>query len=190
MRQTLGCLTSLALIAATVPGTALAGGVFFGFGGSFGNVDFDRDIFAANQTPSDDSFAGEWHIGYRFDSKLVIEGGGAQGFSLDLLILGDAFFLDDKHVMVGYEFQPAKRLSIVPQLGVSYWDLETEDGPGFFFFGSQRVDFDGSGNDWIGRVTFEWPKTTKRFRPYAAYTEGHYDFGESRALSFGARFQF
>ena len=189
MRRTLGCLTSLVLIAATAPRTALAGGVFFGFGGAAGNVDFDRDIFAANQTPSDDSFAGEWAVGYRFDSKLVIEGGGAVGISLDLLIAGHNFGLQDQHVMVGYAFQPAKRLSIVPQLGVSFWDFETEDGPGLFFLGSQRVDFDGSGSDWIARVSFEWD-TAKRFRPYAAYTEAHYDFGKSRALSFGAKFQF
>ena len=28
-------------------------------------------------------------------------------------------------------------------VGVSFWDLDTEDGDGFLFFGSERADFDG-----------------------------------------------
>ena len=76
MRQKLGLLASLALIGAAAPLPAFAGGVYFGFGGGPGDVSFDGDTFADNIVPSDDSFVGEWQVGYRFDSKLVIEGGG------------------------------------------------------------------------------------------------------------------
>jgi hypothetical protein len=125
----LGCLISLALIGAAAPATAFAGGVFFGFGGGAGDVSFDDDTFAANRVVSDDSLVGEWLIGYRFDSKLVVEGGGTLGMSLDTLLLSDYFVLDDTRVMVGYAFQPGERFSIVPKLGVSFWHLDTEDAP-------------------------------------------------------------
>lgn len=189
MRRWLGCLTSFALIAATVPGTALAGGVFFGFGGSTADVNFDSS-FAESRVSSDDSVTGEWSVGYQFDSKLVIEGGGSVGMSLStFLFIGDNFSLTDAHVMVGYAFQPAERFSIIPKLGLSRWRLDTDDGADFLFFGSGDDEFHGSGHDWIGRVSFEW-HAAQRLRLYGAYTEAHYDFGDSSAPSFGFKFQF
>ena len=188
MSRKAGFVSSLAFIAATVPATAFAGGVFFGFGGGNGDVSFDDDTFAANRVVSDDSLVGEWLVGYRFDSKLVVEGGGTLGLSLDTLIFSDFFVLDDTRVMAGYAFQPGERFSIVPKLGVSFWHLDTENGP-FSFFGSQRVDFDDSGSDLIWRVSFEWRVAT-RFHLYAAYSDAHYDFGDSSSPSFGFKFQF
>src|SRR6185503_8632994 len=189
MGRMLGGLASLALIGATAPNTALAGGVFFGFGGSTGDVDFDSE-FAESRVSSDDSVTGEWSVGYRFDSKLIVEGGGSLGMSLDtFLFFADSFVLTDSHVMVGYEFQPAERFSIIPKLGLSRWRLDTDDGTDFFFFDSQDDEFHGSGHDWIGRVSFEW-HAAERLRLYAAYNEAHYDFGDSSAPSFGFKFQF
>jgi hypothetical protein len=188
MRRWLGCL-ALALLVATSPAAARAGGVFFGFGGAAGDVDFDS-TFAGNRIGSDNSVAGEWQVGYRFDSKLVVEGGGSLGLSLDTFFFGDFFSLSDEHVLVGYAFQPAERFSIVPELGVSRWHLDAEDVTGFPFFGGiQRTDYNDSGSDWIGRVSFEW-HAAQRLRLYAAYTEAHYDFGDSTAASFGFKFQF
>lgn len=188
MRRWLGCLASLVLIGAASPNTALADGIFFGFGGAAGDVDFDS-TFAENRVSSDDSLVGEWSVGYRFDSKLVIEGGGSLGLSLDSFFLGDFFALSDNHVMVGYAFQPAERFSIVPKLGVSHWNLTTEEGLAFPFLGSPLVGSDDSGNDWILRVSLEW-RVAQRLHLYGAYTEAHYDFGESTAPSFGFKFQF
>ena len=188
MRRTLGCLTSLALIAATAPSTALAGGVFFGFGGAAGDVDFDSTV-AENRVSSGDSLVGEWQVGYRFDSNLVIEGGGSLGLSLDFFFLADSFALSDNHVMVGYAFQPAERFSIVPELGLSHWNLTTEETAIFSFFGVPPVGSDDSGNDWIFRVSLEW-RVAQRLRLYGAFTEAHYDFGDSSAPSLGFKFQF
>ncbi|HET7609506.1 MAG TPA: hypothetical protein VFL84_12570, partial [Gammaproteobacteria bacterium] len=84
-------------------------------------------------------------------------------------------------------FQPADRFSIVPKLGMSHWRLE-QDLTGFFL-PPGLVDSSESGNDWIGRVSFEW-HAGQRLRLYAAYTEAHYDFGDSTAPSFGFKFQF
>jgi outer membrane protein with beta-barrel domain len=187
MRRWLGCLI-LALFGSAAPAVALAGGVFFGFGGGAGDMNFDDDSLASNRFFSDDSVVGEWLVGYRFDSKLVIEGGGTAGMSFDTLLFGDFFTLSDQRVMVGYAFQPAERFSIVPKAGVSFWDFETGDG--FLpIFGGQRTDFDSSGSDWIWRVSFEW-HAGERLRLYGAYTEAHYDFGDSTAPSFGFKFQF
>jgi hypothetical protein len=188
MRRTLGCLTSLALIAATAPSTALAGGVFFGFGGAGGDVDFDS-TFAENRVAVDDTLVSEWQVGYRFDSKLVIEGGGSFGMSLDTFFFGDAFTLADYHAMVGYAFQPTERFSIVPKLGLSHWRLDTQDFPGIFSLGGLSVASDEAGNDWIFRLSAEW-RVAKRLHLYGAYTELHYDFGESTAPSLGFKFQF
>jgi hypothetical protein len=188
MRRKVGSLASLALIGAIAPAPAFAGGVFFGFGGGAGDVSFDGDTFADNIVPSDDSFVGEWEVGYRFDSKLVIEGGGTLGLSLDVFFLGDFFTLSDERVMVGYAFQPGERFSIVPKLGVSFWDLHTEDGANFIF-GSARADFDDSGSDWIWRVSGEW-RVAERLHLYGAYSEAHYGFGDSSGPSFGFKLQF
>ena len=187
MKRWLGCLI-LALLGSAAPAAALAGGVFFGFGGAAGDVDFDS-TFAENRVAPDDSLVGEWLVGYQFDSKLVIEGGGSVGMSLDTFLFGDAFTLTDYHAMVGYAFQPTERFSIVPKLGLSHWRLDTEDVPGLFFLGGLRVDSDESGNDWIFRVSAEW-RVAERLVLYGAYTELHYDFGESTAPSIGFKFQF
>ena len=189
MKTWLGCFASV-LIGATAPHAAMAGGVFFGFGGAAGDVDFDSS-FAEDRVTSDDSLVGEWQVGYRFDSKLVIEGGGSLGLSLDTFLFGDSFSLTDTHVMVGYAFQPAERFSIVPKLGVSHWRLETQDVPFFFLPGplGDLLSSTESGNDWIFRVSLEW-RVAQRLHLYGAYTEGHYDFGESTAPSFGFKFQF
>ena len=188
MRQKLGLLASLALIGAAAPLPAFAGGVYFGFGGGPGDVSFDGDTFADNIVPSDDSFVGEWQVGYRFDSKLVIEGGGTAGLSLDFFFLGDFFSLSDARVMVGYAFQPSERFSIVPKLGVSRWHLDTESGSNFIF-GSNRVDFHDSGSDLVWRINGEW-RVAERLHLYAAYSAADYSFGESSAPSFGFKFQF
>lgn len=191
MRQTLGSLALSALIGTTASAPALAGGVFFGFGGASGDVDFDSS-FAEDRVTSDNSLIGEWQVGYRFDSKLVIEGGGSLGLSLDTFLFGDSFSLTDTHVMVGYAFQPAERFSIVPKLGVSHWRLETQDVPGLFFLPGPLGDLLSSvesGNDWIFRVSAEW-RVAQRLHLYGAYTEAHYDFGDSTAPSFGFKFQF
>jgi hypothetical protein len=187
MSRKAGFLTSLASIAATVPAPAFAGGVFFGFGGGNGDVSFDDDTSAATRVIGDDSLVGEWLVGYRFDSKLVVEGGGTLGLSLDTLVLADYFVLQDQRVMVGYAFQPGERFSIVPKLGVSFWELDTEDGP-FFFLGN-RPDVDDSGSDLIWRVSVEW-RLAQRFHLYGAYSDAHYEFGDSSGPSFGFKFQF
>jgi hypothetical protein len=188
MSRTAGFLTSLAFIAASAPGTALAGGAFFGFGGGSGDVSFDDATFGANRFITDDSLVGELFVGYRLDSKVVVEGGASLGLSLDSLIFSDFFTLDETRVMAGYAFQPGERVSIVPKLGVSFWRLDSEDGA-FSFFGSQRVDFDDSGSDLIWRVSVEW-RLAQRFHLYGAYSDAHYDFGDSSGPSFGCKFQF
>jgi hypothetical protein len=50
----LGCLASLVLIGVAAPNTALAGGVFLGFGGAAGDVDFDSTV-AENRVAIDDT---------------------------------------------------------------------------------------------------------------------------------------
>jgi hypothetical protein len=188
MRRMLRGLASLALVGAAAPNAALAGGVFFGFGGAAGDVDFDS-TFAENRISSGDSVIGEWEVGYRFDSKLVLEGGGSLGLSLDLFFLSDSFALSDNHVMVGYAFQPAERFSVIPKLGVSHWNLTTEEDVAFGFLGSPLLDSNESGNDLIFRVSLEW-RVAQRLHLYGAYTEAHYDIGDSSAPSFGFKFQF
>jgi hypothetical protein len=185
MSRTAGFLTSLALVAATAPGTALAGGAFFGFGGGTGDVSFDDDT---NRYITDDSLVSELFVGYRFDSKVVVEGGASLGLSIDIFIFSDFFTLDETRVMAGYAFQPHERVSIVPKLGVSFWRLDSEEGA-FSFFGSQRVDFDDSGSDLMWRVSVEG-RLTQRFHLYGAYSDAHYDFGDSSGLGFGFKFQF
>jgi hypothetical protein len=188
MRQKIGLLASLALIGAIAPHPAFAGGVFFGFGGGRGDVDFEGGTFADYIIPSDNSFVGEWQVGYRFDSKLVVEGGGTAGLSLDLFFLADVFSLSDQRVMLGYAFQPSERFSIVPKLGVSRWHLDTE-GVTNFLFGSNRAQVHDSGSDLIWRINGEW-RVAQRLHLYAAYSAAHYSFGDSSAPSFGFKFQF
>lgn len=186
MRRNVGSLASLALIGALAPAPAFAGGVFFGFGGGAGDVSFDRDVFA-DETSSDDSLVGEWQVGYRFDSNLVIEGGGTLGMSFDIFLVGDFFTLSDERVLVGYAFQPGERFSIVPKVGASFWHLDTEGGSGIF--GSGRPDFHDSGSDLMWRVSGEW-RVGERLHLYGAYSEADYSFGDSSGPSFGFKFQF
>jgi hypothetical protein len=187
MGHRLGFLASLALIGAAAPFPALAGGVFFGFGGGPGDVDFDGDAFG-NIVPGEDSFVGEWQVGYRFDSNLIVEGGASSGLSLDFFFLGDFFSLSDARVMVGYAFQTSERFAIIPKLGVSRWHVDAENGLNTIF-GGGRADLHDSGSDLIWRINGEW-RVAQRLNLYAAYSEARYSFGDSSGPSFGFKFQF
>jgi hypothetical protein len=49
--------------------------MLFGLGVGSGDVNFDADILAANNSLSDDDIVAEFWVGYRFDSKVILEGG-------------------------------------------------------------------------------------------------------------------
>src|SRR5262245_16334332 len=97
MRRKLGFL-ALALVGTTAPATSLAGGVFLTLGGAIGDVSFEGDTFAENHVPNDHNWGYQAAVGYRFDSKLVIEGRATFGISLDFLLGGDTFMLSDERV--------------------------------------------------------------------------------------------
>ena len=187
MKRDVCYLASLALIGAMAPATAFAGGVFFGFGAGAGNVDFDDGTIPDYLIVDDDQMVGEWLLGYRFDSKLIIEGGGSVGLSLSTLFFEDLVVLDDQRVMVGYAFQPTERFSIVPKVGVSFWNLQLDEID--FFSGTGLVHRNESGSDLLWRLSLEW-RVAKRMHLYAAYSDAHYDFGDSSTPSFGFKFQF
>jgi hypothetical protein len=189
MSRKLGFLTLFALVGAIAPAAAIAGAVFLAIGGGVGDVRFEGDTFNENNVPSDTSWVYQGAVGYRFDSHLVIEGRATFGISLDTLLGGDSFTLSDERVAVGYAFQPGERFSVVPTLGVSYWDLDTEDGAGLFFLGSDRADFDSSGSDLVWRVSGEW-RVAQRWYLCAAYSGAHYSFGDSYGLSVETKFEF
>jgi len=179
---------ALVLIAQAIPSAASAGGMLFGFGGGSGDVNFDGDIAAGNNVVSDDDIVAEFWIGYRFDSKVVLEGGASQGISIDTFLLGDSFSLQDFRVMAGYAVLLGERFSFLPELGVSFWDIDTRDLPNSFF-GSSRAGVSDSGSDLMWRISGE-VRVATRMHLYAAYSEASYDFGDSTRLSFGFKWQF
>ena len=178
----------LLTLALATPSAATAGGMFFGFGGGTGDVNFDEDIAASNNVVSDDDLVGEFWVGYRFESQVILEGGASQGISIDTLLLGDSFSIQDFRVMAGYVVELGERFNFVPELGVSFWDIDTRDLPSSFF-GSRRGDLNDSGSDLLWRVSGE-ARVATRMHLYAAYSEAGYDFGDSTRLSFGFKWQF
>ena len=177
-----------ALIALATPSVASAGGMLFGFGFGAGDVNFDSDIAASNNVVSDDDIVGEAWIGYRFDSKVIVEGGGSQGISIDVFALGDSFSIQDFRVMAGYEIALGDRWSFLPALGVSSWKIDTADVSNSFF-GSTRSDVDDAGNDLMWRITGD-VRIATRMHLYGAYSAARYDFGDASRFSFGWKWQF
>jgi len=171
-----------------MPSIASAGGVLLAFGTGAGDVNFDSDIAASNNVVSDDDIVGEVWIGYRFDSKVIVEGGGSQGISIDVFALGDSFAIQDFRVMAGYEVQLGERFSFLPELGVSSWKIDTADVRNFIF-GSSRRDVDDSGTDLMWRISGE-VRVAQRMRLYGAYSAARYDFGDATRVSFGLKWQF
>jgi hypothetical protein len=177
-----------ALIASAMPATATAGDMLVGVGFGSGDVNFDADILAANNSISDDDLVAEFWVGYRFDSKVILEGGASQGLSIDFFLPGDSFSIQDVRVLSGYVFELGERFEFLPELGVSFWDIDTEDFENAFF-GSTRTDVDDSGTDLMWRISGS-VRVAMRARFYAAYSEADYDFGEATRLNLGIKWQF
>ena len=179
-------LLTFALLAA--PSAANAGGMLFGFGAGAGVVVFDADVSAGNNAVSDDDMVGELWVGYRFDSKVIVEGGQSVGLSIDIFTFGDSFTLEDFRVLAGYSVELGERFKFLPELGVSFWDIDTSDFSNSFFGSSRRAIHD-SGTDLIWRVSGE-VRVATRTHLYLAYSAADYDFGDATRLSTGVKWQF
>jgi hypothetical protein len=177
----------LATVLSALPSAACLGqGVNLSLGGGAGDLSVDTGAISSG--PEDeDTFVGEFGVGYRFANNVLVEGSGSSGFNVTALILGGSYEFQEARLMAGYAFPVTEKLHIVPTLGVSFWQLEAVESPLFFFLPIANQTTSGTDAAW--RLAGEY-YFSPRFGAYFSYSGTRPDFGSFSLLSFGWKIQF
>jgi hypothetical protein len=174
----------VAAIAIVLPGACLAQGAFVSVGGGLGQVTVNRDLQLQGHDDDDNNWVNEASVGYSFAKSAVIEVSIARGIS-ESFIFGGEYEYEDERLMAGYSFDVGKRFAIIPQVGISYWDVTLSRG-GFF---SPVIRSEVSGDDWVWRLRGDL-KFNELIRMYFSFADTNHDFGDLTLWSLGVKFQF
>jgi hypothetical protein len=174
----------LASIAIVSPGACLAQEMFVSVGGGVGRVTVDQDLRTEGRDDDDNNWVNEASVGYSFASNVVIEASIARGIS-ESFIFGGQYEYEDERLMAGYSFDLGKRFAIIPQVGISYWDVTLSEGGLFSSVRRSEV----SGDDWVWRLRGDL-RFNELIGMYFSFTNANHDFGEIWLWSLGVKFQF
>ena len=176
-------LLAIVSVLGSVPCTAQ--GWFLTVGGGLRDVEVDSSAATANNTSVDENVVAEFGGGYVFPTNVVLEASTTSGFSVSGLVGFGSYEFEDDRLMVGYAFPVAERFRIVPEVGVTFWELRASQS---FFFqpSSQRST---SGTDVVWRLAGEWLIGTT-FGMYFSYTTAEFDVGNDSLGSVGMKVRF
>ncbi|MFK8029629.1 MAG: outer membrane beta-barrel protein [Gammaproteobacteria bacterium] len=158
-----------------------------------GDLDVDSSSFP-NETfvtddISSDMFVSEISGGYRFDNNWTLDLGLETYASFDIIALGlgDVVSLQAIRVGGGYHFPSEGRLSAFVKGGVSFWDLEFEEG--ILFNPGPEEEASRNGNDLYVQIGAE-VRIVGGFISRLTWDVADNDFGDSSAVKlwFGGRF--
>lgn len=164
--------------------------VIFGIEIGSSSLDLENDLANEfNQEFLDDTgVSSTYSVGYRWANSWQVEGSlSASGNALFSLGLEDFYQAAEAKLMVGYSFQLAKHLRIVPLIGVSRWDVELQEGfllnPG----PEERIESDGT--DFSYKVSAEFP-IKKGFVLSLSYANTDTTFGDISMTQAGLKYEF
>jgi hypothetical protein len=174
---------SIVSVVGSVP--CAAQGWFLTVGGGLRDIEIDSGAAIANSTGGDDNVVSELGGGYLFSTNVVLEASTTDSFSVSGLLGFGSYEFQDDRLMVGYAFPVAERFRIVPEVGVTLWELRAVQS--FFFQPSSDQTF--SGTDTVWRLAGEWQIGTT-FGMYFSYTKAEFDVGNDSLGSFGMKVRF
>jgi hypothetical protein len=182
MKYVVGCI--LFIMMAT-SGFAAERKMFIALKAGGGGIQVNEQFAINELTSEQDIFSGSVIGGYNFDSGLVAELELSGAFSEDFF---DSYDVSQVIVMLGYNFELAKKFTFVPKAGISSWGLDTFESSLFNIFGSdEEHSYDGTDPIWSLEGEYFW---TDMVQVNLSYTQGNYGFGDLDSLRFGVEFDF
>ncbi len=126
-------------------------------------------------------------LGMSFESNIVVGGGVSSAGNFQFYGANDHYSVFQYMGLLGYSFDLAPKLKIMPMIGVSSWRLTLEEGA--FLNPGPEETLEKDGADYFGRINFEVPMTDL-FQLNFSYHAGAYDFGDLHSFSVGGKFTF
>ena len=120
---------------------------------------------------------------YRAPFGLVLEGGGFRSGSTDWWD-DEGYQLSEYFGSIGYQFEFANGLSLIPRVGRARWKLEANE---LWFFDSDEPNPATRGYQNYWEIT-GFKRISKNVTLGVSYKENDYDFGRGRAAVFTAMF--
>jgi len=151
------------------------------------SVNIDQNKIQTDVDFDDDGFGATYLVAYRWGNNLVAEANLSHATNNFLFEGFDFYKTTELKLMLGYSFQLAQYLRIVPMLGVSKWDLDSQEGLVFNSGPEQRVEFDGT--DLTYKLSLELP-INDSFSLSLSYAKSHLDLGTSELSLVGLKFEF
>jgi hypothetical protein len=183
-------ILAIGVLAAILPGAALAGDNEFRLGPRVGSgvIHIDAGQVIDSEIVSDnvkeDTFGLGGTVEYHAPFGLVVEAGVFSGGTTDWFDSQD-YRLSEYFASVGYQLELGHGFSLIPRVGRSRWKLEADDE---WFF-----DDDDDRNPAVRGYQNYWEisamkRINKRLSMGASHRDNHYDFGRSRATVFTVMF--
>jgi len=175
----------LAIVSVFGSAACAAQGWFLTVGGGLRDIEVDSSAAIANSTRVDENVVAELGGGYLFSTNIVLEASTSSSYSVSGLVGFGSYEFQDDRIMVGYAFPVAERFRIVPEAGVTFWDLRATQS----FFFQPSSDQTMSGTDAVWRLAGEYLIGTT-FGVYFSYTRAEFDVGSDSLGSFGMKVRF
>lgn len=183
-------LQAMVWLLTAVSGSALAGKIILlpEAGNLTVDVDSEYTLTDAEET-SDDLLLGLM-AGYKFDNNMIlalnytVSTGWASSATFGAF---DSYDLDERTLLIGYSWDLARHLRIVPMLGWNSWGLTAKEGA--FLNPGEELRISEDGTNFVPRINFEIP-FGELLQANIAYQRGSYDFGDASSWRFGFKFEF
>ncbi|TQV71533.1 porin family protein [Aliikangiella marina] len=151
------------------------------------NLSIDSDYTLSNVKLNEDNIESGITAGLITDSHLMVELSILHSDSIDFFDIGDTYNFSQYQLMLGYQVELNEHIRFIPKVGLSFWDLDGEEG--VFLNPGTEATSNLDGNDLYWSLGFDFP-VTERISLQLSYANNGYEFGRTETTSFGVRFEF
>ncbi len=151
------------------------------------SIDIDSSYAFDNEAVSENSLATGIEFGYQISESFRVDLGYLKASDFDLLNLADSYNIIQTNLQVAYEIPVAKKLIISPKIGLSFWDLDANEGQ--LFNPGVEENKTNSGTDLTYGFELAVPLGDS-FSIIGSLEKTDFDFGELTSTEFGVVFHF
>ena len=158
-------------------------------GGAIGSssVKIDSDIVVTDNEFDDEGLGVTYIAGYRWGNNVIAEANlsyASNNFFFEGL---DYYETTQVNFMLGYSFDIAKHLRIVPKIGLSRWALDTQEGSILNSGTEERIKLNGT--DLTYKLSIDVP-LSHWVALSLSYAVSQLDIGTTTMSQFGVQFEF
>jgi len=151
------------------------------------SINIDQEFAIIDTEFDSDGYSLGYVLGYRWENNLVAEANIAYASNDSFFRAFDYYETSEIKLMLGYSFEIAEHLRIVPMLGFSRWELETKEGRLFNPGPEEQKEFDGT--DLTYKVRMDFP-VGQLVVLSLSYAKSELDASEIAITQFGIKFEF